>query len=75
MKIKFLSSANDKKVQFYRKNVYVDVTCPLKNDVCTWDCINVPEPISEGGTTYLTLGCGANGLQIAIPDADFTDER
>jgi hypothetical protein len=72
MKIKFL---NNKKVQFYRKGAYVDVACAHFSQTCTWACILCPEPISEGGLTYITFGCSSIGPQFAIPDADFTDER
>jgi hypothetical protein len=71
-----MSSEDGKKVQFYRKNEYVDVMCPMRPDSpCTWNCINVPEPSSDNGVTYVTFNCGAYGVQLGVPDASFEDER
>jgi hypothetical protein len=71
-KIKF-TTAN--KVQFYRKTSWHTVSCPFKNQDCSSDCQFCPEPVSTEGTTYITFGCGASGMQYAIPDANFIDER
>jgi hypothetical protein len=72
-KIKFLS--NNKKIQFYRKDEFVDVSCPFTSGLCKWDCMFCSEPISEAGMTYLIFNCNSGGVQFAIPDADFVDER
>jgi hypothetical protein len=73
VQVKLLAASN--KVQFLRKGSLVDVACINDNTKgCSWACRAFPEPVSSGGTTYVTFTCGS-GLQIAIPDADFSDAR
>jgi|WetSurMetagenome_2_1015567.scaffolds.fasta_scaffold1087946_2 hypothetical protein len=72
VQVKFLNNNN---IQFLRKSTLTNVACINDNTkTCTWACRACPEPVSVGGTTFITFTCGS-GLQIAIPDADFSDSR